>query len=280
MLSFLQRLFQHTDDALIDDLRWNCVVHRHKFLATLNAQELVRLRALACHFLHRKAITAVSGTEIDITERIAIAAQACLPVLNLSLDAYDAFSEVVVYPSEFFVRREIADEHGVVHDDSGLLYGETMPGGPVVISWNENAQESADVEGARGGINVVIHEFAHKLDLANGDANGIPRFMGGLHDDLDTRAWIDALHAAYDDLCAMVDALEARFPRHLDPESSAGLALYAALPLDAYAAQDPAEFFAVASEAYFLEPARLEENFTEFFDLLDRYYRPRLKPQP
>jgi Mlc titration factor MtfA (ptsG expression regulator) len=280
MLSFLQRLFQHTDDALIDDLRWNGVIDRHKFLRSLNAHELVRLRALACNFLHRKAITAVAGTELDELDCVGIAAQACLPVLNLGLQAYDAFSEVVVYPSEFLVKRESADEHGVVHDESGLLAGETMCGGPVVISWNANHYDSALVEDVRNDTNVVIHEFAHKLDLASGDADGVPRFLPRLHGDIQRSVWIAALHAAYDDLCAMVDAVERKFPRHLDPDSPEGLALYASLPLDAYAAQDPAEFFAVASEAYFLEPAQLHENFPEFFLLLDRYYRPGLTQQP
>ena len=74
----------------------------------------------------------------------------------------------------------------------------------------------------------------------------------------------------------MVDALEDSFPSDLDPESDAGLARYASLPLDAYAAQDPAEFLAVASEAYFMAPDQLQLAFTPLFDLLDRYYRPSI----
>jgi Mlc titration factor MtfA (ptsG expression regulator) len=281
MPSLLQRLFHPNRYAAIEDVAWASVLERHPFLDRLCPSEKARLRILATEFLHTRTITCIGGHRLLDYDLMSIAAQASLPVLYLGLSSYDKFSEVIVYPGEFLVAREFTDEDGIVHDISGALAGETMAGGPVVISWDSGEADAACVDNARNDTNVVIHEFAHKLDLAAGEADGIPLFRRDLHQGIAAAHWRDAMEAALEDLRAMVDALEARFPRHLDPESAAGLALYATLPLDAYASQDPAEFFAVASEAYFVAPEKLRDAFTEFHDLLDRFYRPKsaLKPQ-
>jgi Mlc titration factor MtfA (ptsG expression regulator) len=111
--------------------------------------------------------------------------------------------------------------------------------------------------------------------MAAGEADGIPRFHPRLHDRALRSAWPQVLERSFDDFAELVDRFEEAFPRHLDPESAAGLALYDRLPLDPYASTDPAEFFAVSSEVWFTDPLRLASTMPQWSELLRRYYRPR-----
>ncbi|CAN5174187.1 zinc-dependent peptidase [soil metagenome] len=252
-------------ETTIDDLTWQRVVGALPFLAEHDG-----LRAMTAQFLARKGVHPALSWPEDLAPpgdfvRVAIAAQACLPVLAFGLDFYDDFAEVVIYPGEFDVVRHETDEDGVVHDLSGPLAGEALQGGPVLIGWNVD-----DVP----GMNVVVHEFAHKLDMAAGNVDGMPRFHPRLHDRALRQAWRRELEAAFDRFVYLVDRLEQDFPRNLDPESDEGMALYGTLPLDLYASTDEAEFFAVSSEAWFVDRARLDAEFPEWSALLARYYRP------
>jgi Mlc titration factor MtfA (ptsG expression regulator) len=246
----------------IDPATWRRLQARLPYLRGLDAAESARMRELIAAFLSAKTFTGTHGLEPDDTMRITIAAQACLPVLHLGLGAYDDFVEVVVYPSAFAVRRRITDDDGLVHEFDDILAGEAMDGGPVVLSWD-------DVDGGdrAPATNIVIHEFAHKLDLADGEADGCPPMPRAARE-----RWLDALHAAYDDFVARLASVEAAIPADVDPESAAADPWYASLPLDPYAATDEAEFFAVAAEAFFVEPDRfaasfpgLHERFVAFF---------------
>ncbi len=193
----------------IDDALWQRATARLQFLP-----QTPKLRELALLLLAEKEFAGTHGLEVTDEMRVAIAAQACLPILELGLDWYSGWRGIVVYPGDFRVRRSQTDEHGVVHEWDDVLAGEAMPGGPVVLSWDAAAHDPA--------INVVIHEFAHKLDMLNGEADGVPP----LHVGMDRRAWIAAFKQAYDGFC---DALERGRDTWLDP----------------YAAEHPSEFFAV-----------------------------------
>lgn len=278
-LDWIKKLWlRRPEAAAITDALWSRTLADHPFLERLPPNERTRLRNLSEAFIKRKSFSGAAGLTLTDEIVVAIAAQACLPVLHLGLELFDDFSEIIVYPDEFHVRREQVDEAGVVHDVSGALSGEAMPGGPVVISW-EDARIGAEQAGCgstRPAYNVVIHEFAHKLDLATGgDADGLPALHPKLHASIDPHRWRAVLADAYAAFCATVDDLEADFPAHIDPESDEGLMIYDTLALDAYAADDPAEFFAVASEAYFVAPERLRGHFPALYEQLDRYYRPR-----
>src|SRR5688572_9694648 len=172
----------------IDDAPWASATAPLAFLP-----KTPRLRELALLFLAEKEFAGAHGLEVSDAMRISIAAQACLPILELGLDWYAGWRGIVVYPGDFRVRREEMDEHGVVHQWEDELAGEAMPGGPVVLSWDALAHDPA--------MNVVIHEFAHKLDMLNGAADGVPP----LHPGMDRRAWTAAFAAAYQGFC---DALE------------------------------------------------------------------------
>src|SRR5687767_5840692 len=145
-----------------------------------------RLKALVLLFLAEKEFTSAHAFPLTDEIRVAIAAQACLPILELGLDWYQGWHGVVVYPGDFRVQRTETDEHGVVHEWDDELAGEAMPGGPVVISWDAAANDPA--------MNVVIHEFAHKLDMVNGAADGMPP----LHAGMDRRAWHRVFSEAYE----------------------------------------------------------------------------------
>ncbi|MEI7444329.1 MAG: M90 family metallopeptidase [Burkholderiales bacterium] len=246
----------------IDTDAWLGLQARLPYLRGLDADESERMRALIAAFLSAKTFTGAHGLEPDDSMRLVIAAQACLPVLNLGLAAYDDFVEVVVYPSAFAVRRRITDEDGLVHEFDDVLAGEAMDGGPIVLSWD-------DVDGSDrpGSANVVIHEFAHKLDLADGEADGCPPMPRTAR-----ARWLEALHAAYDDFVDALEAVEGAIPPDVDPESEAADDWYASLPLDPYAATDESEFFAVAAEAFFVDPEGFAEAFPTLHERFVEYF--------
>jgi len=239
---WLQRLRGKPAPALPDD-QWAAAVARLPFVAGRPADELAALRRLVEQFLAEKEFTGAHGLVLDDAMCLSIALQGCLPVLHLGLGAYGDWVGIVVYPDEFVAPRRIQDEDGVVHEFDDVLAGEAWSGGPLILSWQ-------DTQLAGDGYNVVIHEFAHKLDMLNGEADGLPP----LHSGLTVEAWDEALFAAYDDLCARVDG-------------------GAETVLDPYATESPAEFFAVSSEAFFETPDLLAGAYPAWYGMLCRYYR-------
>ena len=229
--------------ARIEEDLWQRVVERLPFLRGLSAGDLARLRELAVLFLHEKEMHGAAGLELTDDIRLSIALQACLPVLNLGLEYYKGWIGIVVYPGEFLVQKEEMDEHGVVHAVSEPLSGEAWPGGPVVLSWE-------DVGLSDAGYNVIVHEFAHKLHMLHGDDEDFPRPRAGM----DAAKWSSAWKNAYDAFCAQADAGE---PTLLDP----------------YAAEHPAEFFAVMSEAFFTDSEIIARDWPELYREIAQFYR-------
>ena len=231
----------------IDDALWLRAQRHLPFLAGFSSDEERRLKELAVLFLAEKDLAAVRGLVISDDDRVEIALQACLPILELGIDWYDGWVGVVIHPSDFKVTRTETDEDGVSHEWDDELAGESWPGGPVVLSW-EALDDSGSV--AAGGANVVIHEFAHKLDMISGEADGVPP--------LPSRAarerWIEVFDVEFDRFCKEVDAGKETF-------------------LDPYAAEHEAEFFAVASEAFFESPNALKKDFAKLYDLFRDFYR-------
>ena len=201
-----------------------------------------KLKELALLFLAEKQFAGAHGLEVTDAMRVSIAAQACVPILELGLDWYAGFTGIVVYPGDFRVRRSHTDEQGVVHEWDDELAGEAMPGGPVVLSWDAAAHDAQ--------INVVIHEFAHKLDMLNGEADGLPP----LHPGMARAAWTAAFEQAYGGFC---DALERGKETWLDP----------------YAAEHPSEFFAVISEAFFEQPGETRRRYPDVYEQLRLFYK-------
>ena len=257
----------------VDDVGWKALVDSQPFLDRLTDDGRRRLRALCGTFVASKAVSGAGGLVVSHEMVGRIATQACLPILELGPHAYPTFDEIVVYPNDFVVDREVVDADGVVHAWSEPVAGEAWENGPVVLAWDAAVRPGKAGRPSPLAFNVVIHEFAHKLDMTNGAVDGIPAFSRALHPTLDATRWSDVLHASLDDLEARLDAVERAIPRHIDPESARADRYYAELPVDAYAATDEAEFFSVTSEAFFVTPERLRDAYPDWYALLAAYYR-------
>lgn len=267
-MNWFQRLFHHPQ---IPQGLWEDRLRRLPFLHCLDAHDKNRLKTLSESLLASKSMTGAG--EFVLTDEVAvdIAVQACLPILNLILDLYEDMPGIVVYPDAFIVPYREVDEAGVVHEGRETLAGEAITeGGVIVLSW-------ADVTAPAGPEhNVVIHEFAHVIDLADGGANGHPPFLHRFHANLHAAEWQQVFSDAYADLCRRVDGLEESLPLDFDPHGPAHATLGHALdflPLDPYASKNPAEFFAVASEAFFVRPDLLEKAYPDVYKLLSAYYQ-------
>ncbi|SDV47564.1 M90 family metallopeptidase [Chitinasiproducens palmae] len=245
------------DAFAIPEPLWDATLARFAFVRWLDVASLQRLRRLVSLFLADKQFTMVQGLEPDDAIFAAIAVQACLPILELDLSLYGGWREIVVYPGEFVIRKTVQDEAGVVHEVVQDASGEAWHGGPVILSWQDAGDDSGFA------YNVVIHEFAHKIDMRNGVADGMPPLSDAWHRGIDRPAWRAGLQACFDAFCAAVAAVPRRAWRRFEAESL----------LDPYAAQDPAEFFAVASETFFVAPRALADEMPPLYDLLRAYYR-------
>ena len=207
---------------------WHSASRQISVLQWLNTVEMAHLRVLTTWFLHHKSINGAQGLDVTLPMRITVAAQACLLILKLDLDYFDNWVEVIIYPGAFLVIHEQRDTTGLVHLEKNVLSGESWLRGPVVLSWDDVSRDSYQ---AQPGHNVVLHEFAHKLDGRNGVTNGLPPLRRGM----DQQKWAAELNDAYSTLCLQVEAGE---PTSINP----------------YAATSPAEFFAVVSEYFFTAP--------------------------
>lgn len=232
--------------SIPDDL-WNLTLARYSFLAWRPAVDVQRLRELSTLFVADKEFAGMQGLSITDEMAVAIAAQACLPVLHLGLEWYDGFKGIVVHPDAVRARREHTDDTGVVHQYDEELAGEAMSGGPVMLSWQDVAQ--ADVS-AQWGYNVVIHEFVHVIDLRDGADDGVPP----LPDRRSHERWAQTMDQEFRYFCTCVEAGDETL-------------------LDPYGSESVGEFFAVASEAFFVAPADLRDKHPQMYDLLGAFFR-------
>ena len=236
----LKRRRQSADVSLA---QWRQVEAQLPFLARLSAPDQAALRELALRLIEAKEWHGAHGLTLTAEMQLSIALQACLPVLKLGLHWYDGWVGIVIYPGDFVIPRSVMDDDGVVHEYDDAVLGEAWEGGPVLLSWFDESDAVA-------GINIVIHEFAHKLDMRNGVADGMPP----LDSPMSAQQWRSAFAPAYADFCRRVDQGEDTL-------------------LDPYAAESPAEFFAVMSEAFFETPDLLFAEYPQVYAELARFYR-------
>ena len=231
--------------ARFDSADWDRAWGALPLMTSLPPEPSSRLAELALLFLRYKALEPAQGLALTDRMRLMIAFQASLPVLELGLDWYDDWYSVIVYPDAFIPQHEVMGDDGVVWIDPTVKAGESWDRGPVILSWADVLEDTT-----LDGHNVILHELAHKLDGRSGSTNGCPP----LHKEMSGTAWKKAFTAAYDDLRKRVDRGEAA-------------------PIDLYAAESPAEFFAVASEAFFEIPRSLIHAYPEIYTLLRQFYR-------
>lgn len=235
----------------IPDTLWFTTLARYPFIARRSPDDLHDLRRLTTLFLARKEFAGAGGLHATDEIAVAIAVQACLPILRLGLACYDDFVGIVVHPDQVLVEREMIDDDGVVHQYEEALSGEAMSGGPVMLSWRDVAEAG---ETADQGYNVVIHEFVHVLDMADGVADGVPP--------LPTREarqqWRQVLEREYQAFCYQLDDNPDRISDSV---------------IDPYGAEAPEEFFAVAAEAFFVNPQALIDSQPAMYWLLQGYFK-------
>lgn len=195
--------------------------------------------------LAEKRIEGAGGLEITDEIKLIILAQASVLLLHRETGCFPRLSSIIVYPDAYVVRESVETDDMLVEEVDDIRVGESWPSGTLVLSWEE---VEADLEDDTQ--NVVLHEFAHHLDTESGAMNGAP-----LLSDRDLRhRWAAVMSAVYDRLVNASRGSEAAV-------------------LDPYGAEDPAEFFAVAVEAFFLRPHSLVQEEPDLYDLLRAYFR-------
>lgn len=227
---------------------WDAILARNFPLdARLPDEDRRELRRRIQIFLAEKHFEGLGGLDLTDEIRVTIAAQACLLLLHRGEDDYPRLSSILVYPTAYEAPVMTRSANGVVTEGRQARLGEAWISGAVVLSWNDVRHGAAD---CRDGHNVVLHEFAHQLDMEDNVANGAPvlprRSM--------YVAWARVLGEAYENLQQKVAK------RHRTV-------------MDRYGATNPAEFFAVASETFFEKPVQLHKKHPELYEQLRGFYR-------
>lgn len=197
--------------------------------------------------LAEKDFHGANGLIVTQTMRLLVTAQAALLLLNRHTDYFPALYSIVLHPAAFVVNREHWDAAGLHHREPRVLSGESWESGQLVLSWDDTL---AGGMACSDGYNVVLHEFAHQLDLGSNSMNGMPQ----LDSTAQRQAWAAAFTPAYHAHSARVEAGEHTW-------------------LDPYAASEPAEFFAVLTETFFELPSELLAEYPAIYACLRDYYR-------
>ncbi len=226
---------------------WSEILGRNTpFYTYLDPEEQSRLRDLIQIFIAEKNWEGCGGLTLTDEIKVAISAQACLLVMNLDREIYPNVESILVYPAGFIAKQKSMNPDGTMEEAPHGLLGEAWLSGPIIISWadaNDGALNQTD------GHNVVYHEFAHKLDMRDGSADGVPR----LADDAQYDTWAQVMSVEYTDLVKKAE--------HSKKSR-----------LDHYGAVNSAEFFAVATECFFEKSVCMRETHPDLYKVLSGFY--------
>jgi Mlc titration factor MtfA (ptsG expression regulator) len=230
----------------------------------LSADERETVRGFVANWLARKRFEGCGGMVVTDEVSVSIAGQAGIAAIGLEGERFERIRSVLVYPGDYAAPRSVPLEGG-----SELIYqehrlGEVWSGGSIVFSWPRVVEGGRMRDGPRS---VVVHEVAHAFDLLDGSIDGVPPLPAGV----DARRWREAFAASYDSFLSRFDRT-ASGPRGSGDDATRSR-MRRATPLDDYAAESPAEYFAVASEAFFQEPVRLARSDQDLYDLLREAWR-------
>jgi len=207
-----------------------------------------RLHGLIRIFVHEKRFVGCNGLEVTDRMRVVIAGHACLLIVNRpgvpATHFYDELRSILVYPTPFVVRETHHDEDGVVSEEEDVLSGQAWDASRIILSW-EDMETDREI-----GYNVVLHEFAHYLDLEDETMDGAPGLGGAAEYEEWSRVFQEEFDRLEDDVDAGRETL-----------------------LDPYAASEPAEFFAVATETFFEQSVELKQWHPGLYEQMQRYYR-------
>ncbi len=251
---FVDWLKQRRRDTILEqpwDAKWTEILEGSiAAWGSLQPEEQAHLQQLVQVFVAEKNWEGAGGLELTDEHRLSIAGQACLLVLAIPHDLYRRVESIVVYPAAvkapprpmgmFEVRNDLADR-------ALPLLGQAFVRGPVILSWDAVRRGARN---AHDGHNVVFHEFAHKLDMLSGHADGVPP----LEDDELYARWIEVFQREWESL-------------HED--QAKGRKTF----LDGYAGTNPAEFFAVVTEHFFEQGATMQRKHPDLYEVLEAFYR-------
>jgi MtfA peptidase len=210
----------------------------------LNDDERRRMEDLVRMFIADKYWEGGGGFEVTDEMKVTIAAQACLLLLNIEHDFYRIVRTIIVYPSGYFAPSRSGIGGGAVIETPGLaVLGQAHYRGPVILSWQHVRHGGVN---PHDGHNLVFHEFAHKLDMADGMVDGTPP----LRDREQLREWVEVMTREFVSLRNGHGSL-----------------------LRSYGATNPGEFFAVATEAFFEQPLEMRHMHPDLYGVLQRFYR-------
>ena len=203
------------------------------------------LRGYVNVFLHDKEFVGCAGLEVTDEMRVTVAGNACLLLLNRKENYFRGFSNILMYPDTYIAQEAHWDGAVMVYRDSARA-GESWERGPIVLSWNDVRK---GYEHTEDGHNVVLHEFAHKLDEENGVVDGLPI----LREREDYAEWARVLSKEFSGLIQRAQRRKNRV-------------------LDSYGTSAPSEFFAVATESFFERGALMKQRLPDLYDQLRKFY--------
>ncbi len=240
MLGLFRRWFTRQTPEF--DPAWETVLlEKYAHWSTLDAVELERMRMLTARFIADNEWEAAKGMAITTDVQVLVAAQAAMLLLGLEIDEYFDVTSIIVHKSTVRLRGARRGAAGTMRDGVQHLSGQATPKGPVVLSW---AAVKRGASGAVGAGNVVYHEFAHRLDMLDGITDGTPP----LGSDEAAARWARVCTPAYERVQAGASVLRG------------------------YAATNIAEFFAVATEAFFNQPDLLVDHEPELYGELQHFF--------
>jgi len=207
----------------------------------------MQLKRRIRQFLFQKTFVGCGGVEITDEIRVTIAGKACMLLLNRPSDVYPKLTHILVYPSAFVAPRQQMLSGGVVTHTNQGLSGESWSDGRVILAWDQVLQGGHN---AMHGQDVVMHEFAHQLDSETGQTNGAPLLSSAAA----YRAWSQVMEKEYE---ALLQAIQHHHHTVIDP----------------YGATNPAEFFAVSTEAFFKKSKELAQHHPALYEQLRSFYQ-------
>jgi len=234
-------LAQPFPDAWLGVLRSNVWQY-----AILPPDDQERLRTLVRLLVAEKNWEGCGGMELTDEVRVTIAAYAALPILKLDTDSYDHVLSILVYASDFMVTDRQMTHGGFVREERNALSGPAWGGGTVALSWGD---VTLNLQRRRDSRNVIIHEFAHELDMLNHDVDGTPP----LREASQLPRWRQLMTAEHERLVGQVESGRRSF-------------------FDPYGATDIGEFFAVATSHFFERPDAFRRHEPDLYALFGEYY--------
>ncbi len=228
--------------------RWNAILETNlPIYSQLTPIERRRLQGHILVFLTEKQFIGCAGLRVTEEMKLTIAAVACLLLLNGQGNYFPRLRSILVYPDAYLVQETTMSANHIVEERRVIRLGESWTWDQVVLSWK---QVQYDTQHWQDGHNVVLHEFAHQLDQADGRAEGVPVLQNAA----DYASWAVVMTEAYQRLCKDVQR-------------------GAKTVLDSYGTTNPAEFFAVATETFFEQPRQLLNHYPALYAQLQRYYQ-------